>query len=178
MSRLAKKPILLPNGVDVIVQGLLVNIKGPKGQLSFEICKGIVVAIEGKEVFVSASDEIEQKSFLGLDRARLCNAVKGVSDGFMKKLQLVGVGFKAALKGQDLDMTLGFSHPNVIKVPEGLTIAIDKGTAIAISGIDKQLVGQFAAKVRALRPPEPYKGKGIRYENEVVRRKAGKSAKK
>lgn len=178
MSRLAKKPIDLPKNVEVKVSGRRIDVKGPKGQLTVDIVDDITVSVEGSKVDVQATEKLEHKPFLGLSRAQILNAVVGVSQGFEKKLQLVGVGFKAAVKGTSLDLSLGFSHPNILEVPKGISVSVDKSTLISVSGIDKQLVGQFAATIRSIRPPEPYKGKGVRYEGEVVRRKAGKTAKK
>lgn len=178
MSRLAKKPIALPKNVEVKVSGQKIDVKGPKGHLVVDIVKDITVSVANGKVDVQATEKLEHKPFLGLSRSQILNAVIGVSQGFEKKLQLVGVGFKAALKGANLDLSLGFSHPNILEVPKGISISIDKNTLIVVSGVDKQLVGQFAATIRSIRPPEPYKGKGVRYEDEVVRRKAGKTAKK
>lgn len=177
MSRLAKKPIDCPKGVEVKLDGKKVTVKGPKGTLEVELIDGIGVEVADSKIDVVAKPELVHKPFLGLNRSLIKNAVVGVSDGFEKKLELIGVGFKAAVKGNSLDLALGFSHPCNMPIPEGLKVGVEKNTVISISGSDKRLVGQFAASVRALRPPEPYKGKGVRYQDEVVRRKAGKTAK-
>lgn len=177
MSRLAKKPIKILKNVTVTVKNNDVTVKGPKGTLILHIVDGVVLEIKGDELHFSATEAIERKAFLGLEIRRLENAILGVAQGFEKKLELVGVGFKAAVKGKDVDLSLGYSHPNVLAIPQGLEVKIEKNTLISIIGIDKQLVGQFAATIRSLRPPEPYKGKGIKYTDEVVRRKAGKTAK-
>lgn len=177
MSRLAKKPIKILKNVTVTTAKNKVTVKGPKGTLGFDISEGVHLEIKGENLYVSGSEELEEKAFLGLERSRLANAVKGVSEGFEKKLELVGVGFKATVKGKEVDLSLGFSHPNIVPIPAGVEVKVDKNTLISITGIDKQLVGQFAATLRSLRPPEPYKGKGVKYVDEVVRRKAGKTAK-
>jgi large subunit ribosomal protein L6 len=178
MSKLAKKPILLPNGVEVKVDGIKVTIKGPKGQLSHELCEGINVEIADKSMVVSKSDNIHKNgSFHGLHWALLRNKVNGCGLGFTKVLTLIGVGYRANVQGNKLDLQIGQSHPLKLDIPQELTVAIEKGTKITITGADKQKVGQFAATVRATNPPEPYKGKGIREEGEYVRKKAGKSAK-
>lgn len=178
MSRLAKKPIVLPKGVELKFAKGTVSVKGPKGELINEIPEGIEIKQENEEVFFSVGEKAKlEKPILGLCRALVNNAVIGVSAGFEKKLQLIGVGYRAALNGNKLDLQLGFSHPCELDIPEGLQVKIDKSTIITITGVDKKLVGHFAATVRSLKPPEPYKGKGIRYENEYVRKKAGKAAK-
>ncbi|MCY3974645.1 MAG: 50S ribosomal protein L6 [Simkaniaceae bacterium] len=178
MSRLGKLPVPLPKGVAVTEENREVSVKGPKGHLTVKIPVGIAVRVASQTVLVTYDDTTGlPKSFYGLYRSLINNAVIGVSQGFEKRLSLVGVGYRAALKGKMLDLSLGFSHPSVVSVPEGITVAIEKNTQITISGIDKQAVGQFAADVRALRPPEPYKGKGVRYVDEYVRKKAGKTAK-
>lgn len=177
MSRLAKKPIECPRGVEVKLSGKTVNVKGPKGSMDIELIEGIAVEIADGKVEVVAGPELKHKPFLGLKRSLINNAVIGVSNGFEKKLELVGVGFKAAVKGNTLDLALGFSHPCILDIPEGLKVEVQKNTQISIIGMDKRVVGQFAATVRSLRPPEPYKGKGVRYHDEVVRRKAGKTSK-
>lgn len=178
MSRYGKTPILLPKGVEVKKVEEKIVIKGPKGELSLPLEKGILFTMQEDKVLI----HVEEKSSLdkpihGLYRSLINNMVIGVSKGFEKKLSLVGVGYRAALSGQHLDLQLGFSHPTRINVPKGVQVTVEKSVIITIQGIDKQIVGQFAAAVRAVRPPEPYKGKGIRYENEYVRKKAGKAAK-
>lgn len=178
MSRLGKKPIVLPKGVEVKVSGNKVEVKGPKGTLINEVPEGIKVEVIDQMLQLSVpNEELQTNAMLGLHRAILSNAVDGVLKGFEKKLTLVGVGYRATLKGSSLDLQLGFSHPCEIKVPTNLHVAIDKSTTITITGVDKRLVGHFAAAVRSVKPPEPYKGKGIRYVDEFVRKKAGKTAK-
>jgi len=178
MSRLGKTPIPLPKGVEVKVQNETVQIKGPKGTLNFTLAKGISLRMEEGHVIVVRDEAVEMpKTTQGLHRALINNMVIGVTKGFEKKLSLVGVGYRAAVQGQFLDLQLGFSHPTKLKIPSTVQVAVDKSTLIIITGIDKHTVGQFAAMVRAQRPPEPYKGKGIRYEDEYVRKKAGKAAK-
>jgi large subunit ribosomal protein L6 len=178
MSRLAKKPMLLPKGVDITVSNEAVVIKGPKGTLTHHLPKGIELVREDNKLQINVVEGIElEKPVLGLHRSLVQNAITGVSEGFEKKLQLIGVGYRAAIKGTKLDLQLGFSHPCEIDIPSQLKIEVDKNTMITISGIDKKLVGHFAAVVRGVKPPEPYKGKGIRYIDEFVRKKAGKAAK-
>lgn len=179
MSRIGKLPIAVPKGVEVVVEGNLVKVKGPKGQISQVIEKGILVEIDGDTVHVKVPEGSKDLGkFQGLYRSLIQNMVDGVSKGFSKELSLVGVGYRATVKGKDVDLQLGFSHPTIVGIPEGIEVKVDKNTEISITGCDKQAVGQFAASLRALRPPEPYKGKGIRYRDEHVRRKAGKSGKK
>lgn len=179
MSRKGNLPISLPKGVEVKVNGTVVSIKGPKGALNQEMAQGVVVAVENNEIHVSLDSKITDASNLhGLYQALLANMVKGVTTGFEKKLEMIGVGFRAAVQGKLLDLQIGFSHPTKLPIPEGITVTVEKNTAISITGIDKQQVGQFAADVRSKRPPEPYKGKGIRYKDEFVRKKAGKAGKK
>lgn len=179
MSRLGKTPISIPKGVEVKIgkEGHL-SIKGPKGQIEMQLPKGLLFAVEGQEGVLNR-DEKEQpsKAFHGLFRSLIKNNVKGVVEGYEVRLTLIGVGYRANVQGQKLDLQLGFSHPTWIMIPKGVNVTVDKGTAVLISGFDKRVVGQFAAEVRAMKPPEPYKGKGIRYENEYVRKKEGKAAK-
>jgi large subunit ribosomal protein L6 len=177
MSRLAKKPIELPKGVELKFQNHVVTVKGPKGTLAKEFPVGLNVAINGTEVSVTIDEKKLEYPKWGLYYALVSNMVKGVAEGFQKKLSLVGVGYRANLKGDTLELSLGFSHPSFVKIPSTLKVTVDKNVAIQVDGVDKQLVGQFAANVRSIRPPEPYKGKGVRYEDEVVRKKAGKTAK-
>ena len=179
MSRQAKKMIEIPENVTIALQEERgVEVKGPKGKNTFQLTEGIFLELfEGKTVLVKGEADLQKWAFLGLNRALLINAIEGVTKGFEKKLDLVGVGFRANIKENVLDMNIGFSHPSQIVIPEGIRVSVEKHTRIIVSGIDKQLVGQFAANVRAMRPPEPYKGKGIRYMDEVVRKKAGKTAK-
>lgn len=178
MARYAKTPIPLPKGVELKVQDGKLTAKGPKGSLDLTLPQGISIKVEDAKVFVESDDAVNlSKPIPGLYRSMVSNIVKGVSTGYEKKLSLVGVGYRAAVSGNNLDLQLGFSHPLKVAIPSNIKIAIDKSVLISITGIDKQAVGQFAAEVRALRPPEPYKGKGIRYEDEYVRKKAGKAAK-
>lgn len=178
MSRIGKMPIPVPAGVDVTIDGQTVTVKGPKGELTRTFLPSMTITRDGDELIVTRPDDTrESKSAHGLTRTLLANMVEGVSNGFSKKLQLVGVGYRAALKGGKLEMTLGFSHPVVVDAIDGITFECPESTIINISGIDKQLVGQVAADIRAYRKPEPYKGKGIRYQGEHIRRKEGKAAK-
>lgn len=179
MSRKANVPIPLGKGVEVKVEGNRVTVKGPKGSLQQDIRDGIIVKIEDNQINVSIdAAKGGSSNFQGLYWSLIANMVKGVSDGFVKQLEMIGVGYRAAVQGSVLDLQIGLSHPTKMAIPQGISVAVDKNTMINISGIDKQLVGQFAADIRAKKPPEPYKGKGIRYANEYVRRKAGKSGKK
>lgn len=178
MSRLGKSPIELPKGVEVQLANGVLNVKGPKGTLNLDLPKGISLKIDGDLAFVEKDEAIEMpKSSHGLYRASINNLIIGVSKGFEKRLSLIGVGYRANVQGQMLDLQLGYSHPTQIEIPNSVKILVEKSVLIIITGIDKQAVGQFAAAVRAMRPPEPYKGKGIRYEGEYVRKKAGKAAK-
>ncbi|MEX0962007.1 MAG: 50S ribosomal protein L6 [Simkaniaceae bacterium] len=177
MSRLGNAPIELPKGVEVKLDNKQVNVKGPKGTLNIPVPEGVILAVEEGRVLVSIDNKLLKGPMHGLYRSLINNAILGVSSEFSKELTLIGVGFRAQIKGQVLDLQLGFSHSNVIEIPRDLDVKVEKNTSIIISGIDKQKVGQFAATVRALRPPEPYKGKGVRYKDEYVRKKAGKAAK-
>ena len=177
MSRLAKKPIDLPKGTEVKFENQKVFVKGPKGTNVVEFPQGVELVVESGTVLVKSDEYKYKKSFLGLYYALVKNAILGASAGFQKKLSLIGIGYRANLKGDSVDLQLGYSHPVSIKIPEGVKVSIDKNIAILVEGSDKQVVGQFAADVRAVRPPEPYKGKGVRYETEFVRKKAGKTAK-
>ena len=180
MSRIGKKPVVVPAGVEVTVDANnVVTVKGPKGQLSQEISKLIKVEVAGEEVLVSrSSDTREERSQHGLARTLINNMVVGVTSGFEKKLQLVGVGYKAEKKGDTLVMSLGYSHPVELKDPEGITTECTSATEVIVKGIDKAVVGNYAANIRAWRRPEPYKGKGIKYADEVIRRKEGKAGAK
>jgi large subunit ribosomal protein L6 len=179
MSRKGRMPIPVPNGVEVAMKGRQLSVKGPKGTLSRPVVDGVNVGVaEGVVTVTVAKADRWHKSLHGLYRALVANMVQGVSQGFARTLELVGVGYRAAVQGRVLDLTLGFSHPTKVGIPEGLEVKVDKGTQVVISGLDKQRVGQFAAEVRSIRPPEPYQGKGVRYQDERVRRKAGKTAKK
>ncbi len=176
MSRIGRKPIEIPQGVEVKIDDRKVLIKGPKGELFFEVRPEIKAEVkEGKVLLTPQIETKNTKAFWGLTRALLQNMVKGVTEGYEKKLEMEGVGYKANLEGQDLVLNIGFSHPVKIKASEGIKFAVEKNM-ITVSGIDKGLVGQTAAKIRKVRPPEPYKGKGIRYVGEQIRRKVGKRA--
>jgi large subunit ribosomal protein L6 len=179
MSRIGKKPIEIPAGVKVTLDGGVCVVEGPKGKLSQDIHSNSEVAVEGNTITVSRKDETKlSRSVHGLVRTLVSNMVEGVTKGFEKKLEIQGVGYRAALKGKDLDLSLGFSHPVVVSPPEGIEFAMEGNTNIIVKGIDKQLVGQTAANIRKIRQPEPYKGKGIRYAGEKIIRKAGKTGKK
>ncbi len=178
MSRIGKKPVQIPAGVEVTVKDNNVAVKGSKGQLDFTFADVLSVSVEENEVIVSrANEERESRALHGLTRALIHNMVVGVSEGFTKTLELVGVGYRAQLKGDELNLSLGFSHPVVYKAPAGITFECPDQTHIKVTGIDKQQVGQVAAEIRGIRPPEPYKGKGVRYQDEHIRRKLGKAAK-
>jgi len=175
MSRVAKKPISIPSGVEVKLDGQIVSVKGPIGSMSMEVHGLVSANIDDNVMSVKAINDSKQSIALsGTTRALLNNMVVGVAKGFTKKLTLIGVGYRAQAKGKDLNLTLGFSHPVVYAVPEGITIETPSQTEILIKGFDKQMVGQVAANIRAYRPPEPYKGKGVRYADEYVARKEAK----
>lgn len=177
MSRIGRKPVAFAKGVKVQVTGKDVKITGPKGELSAAVHPDVNIEVMENEILVKRnSDMKEHRSLHGLWRALLQNMVTGVTDGYSRKLELVGVGYRAEMKGARLQLLVGFSHPILFAPPQGIKIETPTQTSIAISGIDKQLVGQVAAKIRSFREPEPYKGKGIKYEGEYVRRKAGKAA--
>lgn len=175
MSRVAKKPIALPKGVELNIQADQVTVKGPKGTLSIAKPADIEVKVEDGNAQLSANDPA-QVALTGTLRAIIANMVHGVSQGFERKLDLVGVGYRASMQGQDLSLSLGFSHPVVFPAPEGITITTPSQTEILVAGADKQRVGEVAAKIRAFRPPEPYKGKGVKYSNETIIRKEAKKA--
>ncbi len=179
MSRIGKQPIVVPSGVDVTLAEGSVKVKGPKGQLAIEVVGDLTIAREGDEIVVSRlNDDRKNRSLHGLTRTLVSNMITGVSVGFSKELDIVGVGYRAAAQGSNkLEILVGYSHPVIVNAPDGITFEVPTPTKIFIKGFDKQLVGQVAADIRKIRKPEPYKGKGIRYTNEVVRRKAGKSAK-
>ena len=178
MSRVGNNPIQIPEGVEVRVEGAKVNVKGPKGELTREFDSRMKIEQADNVVkVVRPNDEREVVALHGLTRSLLNNMVEGVSKGYEKKLELTGVGYRAMLKGRDLELQLGYSHPVVIKAPEGITFEAPSQEEIFVKGIDKQLVGEIAANIRKQRPPEPYKGKGIKYEGEHIRRKLGKAAK-
>lgn len=175
MSRLGKKPIPAPSGVTVTVKGQEVSVKGPKGTLSFRAHDDVDVSFGDGAISVKPRHETTRaRALWGTTRAVIANHVKGVSEGFEKSLEMTGVGYRAAMQGKDLQLSLGFSHEAVYKVPEGILVATPKPTEIVISGIDKQKVGQVAAEIRKYRPPEPYKGKGVKYAGETIFRKEGK----
>jgi large subunit ribosomal protein L6 len=177
MSRIGRKPIPVPSGVEVQIEPELVTVKGPKGELSERIPRDITVVQEGEELLVTRpTDRGEHRSLHGLTRSLVANMVEGVTDGFEKTLEIQGVGYRAALKGSDLTLALGYSHPVEIPAPDGISFDVPQPTSVIVKGISKQLVGETAAKIRKSRPPEPYKGKGIRYEGEHVIRKVGKRA--
>ena len=176
MSRVGKKAIAVPAGVTVDIQGSSVKIKGGKGELSWVLPEGISASVEGTELIVKRADDSRRlRALHGTNRSLLSNMVEGVSKGFVKELEIVGVGFKAAVKGSALDLALGKSHPILHPIPAGLTVTVTENTKVKVEGIDKQVVGQFAAEVRGYYPPEPYKGKGVHYVGEHIRRKEGKS---
>jgi large subunit ribosomal protein L6 len=175
MSRIGKKAVAVPAGVTVTIDGQTVTVKGPKGQLAWTVAEEIEVKQEGGELTLSKRVEnTRAQAMWGLSRTLVSNMVTGVTQGFEQTLELVGVGYRAALKGNALSMQLGFSHDVDVPPPAGITFAVPKQTEIKISGIDKQVVGEIAARIRRIRPPEPYKGKGVRYQGETVRRKEGK----
>ena len=175
MSRIGKQPIELPKGVEVKLGEDMVEVKGPKGTLQTPICSLLNYEIADGHLTITRKDDTrESNAQHGLRRTLIANCVEGVSKGFSKTLEVIGVGFKVAVKGNIIDLSVGYSHPVLLELPKGLD-AKAAGTKLTISGIDKELVGEFAARVRRVREPEPYKGKGIKYENEIIRRKAGKS---
>jgi large subunit ribosomal protein L6 len=177
MSRIGKKPIPIPDGVTVTIDGHTVSVTGPLGTLTREFPAAMTIAEEdGQLVVTRPSDRRTHRGLHGLSRTLLANMVEGVHTGFKKSLEIVGVGYRAELKGQRLKLALGFSHPILLIPPEGISFEVPDQSKIIVAGIDKELVGELSAKIRSLRPPEPYKGKGIRYKDEYVRRKAGKAA--
>jgi large subunit ribosomal protein L6 len=179
MSRIGKAPISVPDKVSVSLNGLAVTVKGPKGELSRTLPEGVSVAQDGNTIVVSpTSSNRRSRERHGLCRTLVANMVEGVSQGFTRKLEIVGVGYRAALQGKKLVVSAGYSHQVEMDPPAGITFAVDGNTTVLVSGADKEIVGNEAAKVRAIRPPEPYKGKGIKYEGEKILRKAGKTGKK
>ena len=176
MSRIGKQPVPVPAGVDVTIEGQNVSVKGPKGTLSLAVAEPIVIARddEGAIVVTRPNDERRNRSLHGLSRTLVANLVEGVTQGYTTKMEIYGVGYRVALKGSNLEFALGYSHPVVIEPPEGITFAVGKPTEVKVSGIDKQAVGEMAARIRKVRPPEPYKGKGVPYAGAQVRRKEGK----
>ncbi|GAB3028705.1 50S ribosomal protein L6 [Parafrigoribacterium mesophilum] len=178
MSRIGRLPIEIPSGVDVTVDGSAVTVKGPKGSLQLAVASPIEVKLEDGHVLVTRpDDERESRSLHGLTRTLIANQIIGVTQGYSKGLEIVGTGYRVQAKGSSLEFALGFSHPVVVDPPEGISFTVEGNTKLAVHGIDKQAVGEVAANIRKIRKPEPYKGKGIRYAGEIVRRKAGKSGK-
>jgi len=175
MSRIGKKPVAIPAGVTAAVNGQTVTAKGPKGELRFVVNDEVLVNLENNEISVQPKDQTKNaRSKWGMSRTQIVNILQGVKDGFEKKLEITGVGYRATMQGKNLQLALGFSHDVVYQTPEGITIATTKPTEIVVSGIDKQQVGQVAAEIREYRGPEPYKGKGVRYAGEKIVRKEGK----
>ena len=180
MSRIGRKPIAVPSGVDLKVDGQVVTVKGPKGELSHTLAEPITLekADDGTFNVVRPNDERKAKELHGLSRTLISNMVVGVTDGYRKSLEIAGTGYRVQAKGSDLEFALGFSHPVVVPAPAGITFTVERPTLFHVAGIDKQQVGEVAANIRKIRPPEPYKGKGVKYQGEVIRRKAGKAGKK
>lgn len=180
MSRIGRLPIPVPSGVEVTIAGDQISVKGPKGTLTHTVVSPITVAKgeDGALVVTRPNDERDSRSRHGLTRTLVANMITGVTEGYEKGLEIVGTGYRVQAKGQDLEFALGYSHPIVFPAPEGISFAVETPTKFKVVGIDKQQVGEVAANIRKLRKPEPFKGKGVRYENEVVRRKAGKAGKK
>ncbi|WP_323959120.1 50S ribosomal protein L6 [Arthrobacter sp. JZ12] len=178
MSRIGRLPITVPAGVEVKVDGNVVSVKGSKGELSHTVASPIQVSLEENTVTVTRpNDERESRSLHGLTRTLISNMIIGVTEGYKKNLEIVGTGYRVQAKGSDLEFALGYSHPVAVKAPEGITLTVDSPTKVSVSGINKQQVGEVAANIRKLRRPDPYKGKGIRYAGEVIRRKVGKAGK-
>ena len=178
MSRIGRKSILIPEGVTVATDGQAVSVKGPKGELALTVAKPITVKVEDGHVFVSRpNDERDSRALHGLTRTLINNQIIGVTVGYTKGLEIVGTGYRAAQKGTSVEFALGFSHPVVVEPPVGIVLTVEGVNKLTVSGIDKQAVGEVAANIRKIRRPEPYKGKGVRYAGEIVRRKAGKSGK-
>ena len=180
MSRIGRRPIPVPAGVEVAIEGRTVRVKGPKGELSHTVAAPIQVERDpdGSLTVTRPDEERRSKELHGLSRTLVANMVTGVTDGYQKTLEINGTGYRVTAKGSDLEFALGFSHPVTIKAPDGIMFTVDRPTLFHVAGIDKQLVGEVAANIRKLRPPEPYKGKGVKYADEVIRRKAGKAGKK
>jgi large subunit ribosomal protein L6 len=178
MSRIGRLPIPVPSGVDVAIEGRTVTVKGPKGSLEHTVAEPISIASEDGTLVVSRpDDERVSKALHGLSRTLVANMIDGVTKGYTKTLEIVGTGYRVTAKGSDLEFALGFSHPVVIRPPDGISFKVERPTLFSVEGIDKQKVGEVAANIRKIRPPEPYKGKGVRYQGENVRRKAGKAGK-
>ncbi len=179
MSRIGKKPIEIPSGVEVKIDGQKVTVKGPLGEESVTVRPEIAVKVEENQIVVSRTVETKEANALfGLSRTLIANAVHGVKEGFEKKLEIVGVGYRANMEGSNLNLALGYSHPVLVVPPKGITISVEANTKISVKGSNKQTVGDVAAEIRGKRPPEVYKGKGVKYEGEYIRRKAGKAGKK
>lgn len=179
MSRKGKLPIAIPKGVEVKISGNEIFVKGPKGSLQQKLVDGVIVNVENQQIVISLDAEHENAgNFHGLYRSIINNMIIGTSQGFERKLEMIGVGYRAAVQGNLLDLQIGLSHPMKLPIPEGVTVKVDKNTQILLIGTDKQKLGQFAATIRSKKPPEPYQGKGIRYQGEFVRKKAGKAAAK
>jgi len=180
MSRIGRKPITVPAGVEIKIAGPVVTVKGPKGELSHTLAEPITIerAEDGSYNVVRPNDERKAKELHGLSRTLVSNMVVGVTEGYRKSLEIAGTGYRVTAKGSDLEFALGFSHPVLVTPPPGITFTVERPTVFHIAGIDKQQVGEVAANIRKIRPPEPYKGKGVRYQGEVIRRKAGKAGKK
>jgi large subunit ribosomal protein L6 len=180
MSRIGRRPIPVPSGVDITIDGATVTVKGPKGQLTHTIAEPIKVekGDDGQVHVIRPDDERRSKELHGLSRTLIDNMVVGVTEGYRKSLEISGTGYRVTAKGTDLEFALGFSHPVVVKAPAGITFTVERPTLFHVAGIDKQQVGEVAANIRKIRPPEPYKGKGVKYVGEVIRRKAGKAGKK
>ncbi|HLY34103.1 MAG TPA: 50S ribosomal protein L6 [Jatrophihabitantaceae bacterium] len=179
MSRIGKLPVQIPSGVDVAIEGQNVTVKGPKGTLTHTVVEPITVARDDGAITVARpDDERDSKARHGLSRTLIANMVTGVTEGYSKTLEIVGTGYRVVAKGSDLEFALGYSHPVLVKAPEGITFRVEAPTRFAVEGIDKQKVGEVAANIRKLRKPDPYKGKGVRYQGENIRRKAGKAGKK
>ncbi len=180
MSRIGKKPVVIPDGVEVKIDGQVVTAKGPLGTETVELRPEVRVKLEGNEIIVDIEnhDDRKARALWGLSRTLVNNAVEGVKHGFTKKLEIQGVGYRANMEGTNLNLVLGYSHPILVTPPEGIKISVEANTKITVTGSNKQMVGDVAAEIRSKRPPEVYKGKGVRYEGEYVRRKAGKTGKK
>jgi large subunit ribosomal protein L6 len=180
MSRIGRRPITVPAGVDISIDGATVTVKGPKGQLSHTIANPISAekGDDGQLYISRPDDERRSKELHGLSRTLVANMVVGVTEGYRKSLEIAGTGYRVTAKGSDLEFALGFSHPVLVRAPAGITFTVERPTLFHIAGIDKQQVGEVAANIRKIRPPEPYKGKGVKYVGEIIRRKAGKAGKK
>jgi large subunit ribosomal protein L6 len=179
MSRIGRLPITVPSGVDIAIEGQTVNVKGPKGALSHTVATPITVVRDedGTLRVQRPNDERQNRALHGLSRTLIANMITGVTEGYTKTLEIVGVGYRVQARGSDLEFALGFSHPVPVKAPEGITFTVEAPTRLRVTGIDKQLVGEVSAKIRKIRKPDPYKGKGVRYQGEVVKRKVGKTGK-